>query len=305
MSGDKKIVRAKEKDRPGSTRGGAPVWEATPEARKRALIFRIVAGALWLIAIGVELYLIFGVLMKDNSDGFPMTRLIVLLVVMGVLSVVGSLLWKRANHMDPASEKDKVRFFVQNQLGAFVAVVAFLPLVVLILLNDDMDKNQKTIAGGIAGVILVVATLVGIDFDSASVERYTIEAQWDRQRVIAMTGEDEVFWVDTGRVFHLCAEVSPLQKTSTATEIKAGTVQAAIDGGMERLTKQIQMEINQCGLDQPDPKYLENDPPADFTEILESGSAEDEESGDDDREVEDDGTDADEPAEELELEDAN
>lgn len=295
MSGEKKVVRAQEKKRPGSS-GGAPVWEATAEAKKQALIFRIIAGVLWLIAIGVELYLIFGVLMNDHGDdGFPMVKLIVLLIVMGILSIVGSILWKQANRKDPASEKDKVRFFVQNQLGAFIAVIAFLPLVVLILTNDEMDKNQKAIAGGIAGVILVLATIVGIDFDPASVERYTVEAQWDQQRVIAMTGQDEVFWVDTGKVFHLCADVSPLQKTSPATEIKAGTVQAAVDAGMERLTKQISMEINQCGLDQPDPKYLEADPPADFSEVLTSGD------GDADADDGDDAEDGDEAEAEAET----
>lgn len=273
----KKVVRAQPKERTGAKdtstdRPGAPTWEATDESKKQALIFRIIAGVLWLIAIGIEVYLIFGVLAKDHGDdGFPMVKLIVLLVIMGILSIVGSVLWKKANHMDPASEKDKIRFFVQNQLGAFIAVIAFLPLVILVLTNDEMDKNQKAVAGGIAGVLLVVATLVGIDFNPASVEKYTIEAQWDQQRVIAITGEDEVYWVKTGKVFHLCPEVSPLEN-STADEIIEGTVQDAVDGGMERLTKQLRMEINQCGLPEPDPKYLESEPPASFKEILPGGS---------------------------------
>lgn len=276
----KKVVRAQSKERSASGdrddtgRAPAPTWEATEDAKKQALIHRIVAGVLWLIAIGVEIYLIFGVLARDHGDdGFPMVTLIVLLVVMGILSIAGSVIWKRANRMDPASEKDKVRFFVQNQLGAIVAVIAFLPLVVLVLTNDEMDKNQKTIAGGIAGVLLVVATLVGIDFDPASVEQYTIEAQWDQQRVIAITGTDEVYWVSTGKVFHLCPQVSPLEN-STADEILEGTVQDAVDGGMQRLTKQLRMEINQCGLPEPDPKYLEAEPPANLTEIL-SGDPDD------------------------------
>lgn len=273
----KKVVRAQPKDRSGSgastgRASGAPTWEATPEAKKQALILRIVAGVMWLMSIGVEVYLIFGVLAKDHGDdGFPMVTLIVALVIMGILSIVGSILWKRANHVDPASEKDKIRFFVQNQLGAVVAVVAFLPLVVLVITNDEMDKNQKAVAGGIAGVLLVIATLVGIDFNPASVERYTVETRWDQQRVIAITGEDKVYWVKTGKVFHLCPEVSPLEN-STAEEIIEGTVQDAVDSGMQRLTKQVQMEINQCGLPQPDPKYLQAEPPADLSDVLTGGS---------------------------------
>lgn len=273
----KKVVRAQTSS-PKSTGGaaedgGQPVWRATPEAKSRALRLRVIAGILWAVAIGLEMFAIFGLLNSNNrarialrfgwdagDEGFPgwaLTALIVLFVVIGILAVIGSLLWKRANDLDPASKKDTVRFFVQNQLGAIITLVAFLPLIVLVLANKDMDQKQKTIAGAVGGVIAVVAVLLGVDWNPPSVEQKTIEAQWDQQRVIAMTGADEVFWVPGGSVYHLCAEVSPLQVGSTSEEIMVGTVQDAIDSGMSRLTKQVQMEINQCGLPQPDDVYLE------------------------------------------------
>lgn len=39
-----------------------------------------------------------------------LTWLIVALVSILILSIVGSVLWKKANRLDPASEKDKVKF---------------------------------------------------------------------------------------------------------------------------------------------------------------------------------------------------
>lgn len=264
----KKVVRAESKPRaqrsggPDGGGGDAPVWRATPEAKKKARTFRIVAAVAWVIAIALEV-----VAIVKWLDGDHFGLLIGALVVIAIFAIGGSLLWKKANDLDPASRKDPIRFFVQNQLGAIISVIAFLPLIVLILLNKDMDKQQKAIAGGIGAVLLVVAVLLGADFSPESVEKKTAEAQWDQQRVIALTGQDEVYWVDTGSVYHLCAEVSALQVTSTADEIKVGTVQDAIDGGMGRLTKQVQQEINQCGLPQPDDRYLANDPPADLDEL--------------------------------------
>ncbi|MDO5494938.1 MAG: hypothetical protein Q4G64_04420 [bacterium] len=288
----KKVVRAPSKSgassKPRGTSSGAggsaaPEWRVTPENKTKATRLRIFAGISWAVAIALEIFAIFFLLNSDRrarlglrfgwdpgDTGFPgwaLTMLIVLFVVIGILAVLGSFLWKRANDLDPASKKDTVRFFVQNQLGAIITLIAFLPLIALVLANKDMDQKQKTIAGVVGGAVAVAAVLLGVDWNPPSIEQKTIEAQWDQQRVIAMTGADEVFWVPGGSVYHLCAEVSPLQQTSTSEEIFAGTVQDAIDGGMERLTKQVQMEINQCGLPQPDDMYLEWEPPANFEDL--------------------------------------
>jgi len=293
----KKVVRAASKSganaatsgantaRSRSAEGGstAPEWRVTPENKKKATTRRIIAGVLWAIAILLEIFAIFFLLNSDRrarlglrfgwdpgDTGFPgwaLTMLIVLFVVIGILAIAGSFLWKSANDLDPASKKDTVRFFVQNQLGAIITLVAFLPLIVLVFMNKDMDQKQKTIAGAVGVVAVLVAGLLGVDWNPPSVEQKTIEAQWDQQRVIAITGEDLVYWVPGGSVYHLCADVSPLQTTSTSEEILAGSVQEAIDHGMSRLTKQVQMEINQCGLPQPDDMYLDWEPPANFEDL--------------------------------------
>ncbi len=275
-------------------------WKATPEAKSKALGKRILAGVLWLIAIALQAFAIFGLLnqpartsianrfgwstgVTQDAAGQPVAAfpgwafwtIIGILAVNLTLCLIAGALWKTANRLDPASEKDKFRFFVQNQLGAIIPIIAFLPLIILIFMNKDMDGKQKGWAGGIGIVALLIAAIFGVDLNPPSVEQYTAEQNWDLTRVIAITGEDQVFWVETGSVYHLCAEVSPLQN-STQTEILSGTVaEATADttGGMERLTRQVQMEINQCNaaghnFSLPSERYLEHTPPADFVEDL-------------------------------------
>ena len=92
-------------------------------------------------------------LRQHKFDHGNLPLLIGLLVVIAVFAIAGSLMWKAANKHDPASKAEPVKFFVQNQLGAIITVLAFLPLIVLIFMDKDMDPKNKKIAGGI-GVVL-------------------------------------------------------------------------------------------------------------------------------------------------------
>jgi len=134
---------------------------------------------------------------------------------------------------------------VQNQLGAIVTVIAFLPLIVLIFLNKELDGKEKAIAGGAGIVVLLVASVLGASFDSPSTEQYTAETQ----QVIELTGQDLVFWTKDGNVFHLCEEASAVNLESEDNQIYSGTVADAHADGKDRLTKQIDQEVRQCGLD--------------------------------------------------------
>lgn len=245
-------------------------WKPTPEAKTKATRFRWIAGALWLLAIVGEAVGIFWVLrqrvfvgedgtfVRDPDTGlleeqgvtaqFPQwafIALIVLLVVIAALSITGSLLWKKANRLDPAPKSDTARFFVQNQLGAIIAVVAFLPLIILVFLNKDMDKGQKTTAGIVGIVLAAIAVFIGIDFDPPSVEQYTA----DQSAVIQLLGQDEVVWVDGGAVYHVCDEVPAIQ---TGSEIRTGTTAEAVEAGKIRLTLQFGSELRACGLPVPE-----------------------------------------------------
>ncbi|MFT4260437.1 hypothetical protein [Microbacterium sp.] len=245
-------------------------WKPTPEAKKKATTFRWIAAILWAVAIIAEGVAIFwllrqreyvgedGQLVRDPDTGllseagvtahFPQwafIALLVALVVIAALSITGSLLWKKANRLDPARKADKLRFFVQNQLGAIVAIVAFVPLVILVFLNKDMDKGQKTTAGIVGIVLAATAAIVGVDFNPSSVEEYTA----DQSTVIQLLGKDEVVWVDGGKVYHVCEKVSDVQ---TGSGIRTGTTAEAIEAGKSRLTLEFASELNKCGLAVPE-----------------------------------------------------
>ena len=96
-----------------------------------------------------------------------------MLVGIAVFAIAGSLMWKAANRQDPARQSDTAKFFFQNQLGAIITVIAFLPLIVLIFMDKDMDPKNKKIAGGVGAALAVVATLFGVSYNPPSVEQYT------------------------------------------------------------------------------------------------------------------------------------
>lgn len=219
----------------------APTWQPTPEAAAKATQLRIVSWIVWVVAIAVEAFAIFWVL---KQVPVKMWLLIVLIVVTGVLSVIGSLCWKQANRLSPASRKDPVRFFVQNQLGAIVAVIAFLPLIILIFTNKNMDGKQKALAGGIGIVVLLAAGALGVSWDSPSQEQYSTESNIVKQ----LTGEDTVYWTKSGSVFHVCEAVPDVNKASKDGTIYHGTVAAAHEAGKSRLTSRWESEATKhCG----------------------------------------------------------
>lgn len=250
--------------------GAGRTWSPTTESKRSATTLRWIAAALWTIAIAAEAVGIFWLLRQReftgsegglvrNPDtglledqhttahfpGWAFVTLIVLLVAIAALSITGSILWKKANRLDPARKSDTVRFFVQNQLGAIIAVIAFLPLIILIFLNKDMDKGQKATAGVIGVVLAVAAVALGIDYNPPSVEQYTA----DQSTVIQLLGQDEVVWVDGGKVYHVCDEVSDIQ---TGSEKRTGTTAEAVEEGKIRLTLKFASELRTCGLAVPE-----------------------------------------------------
>ena len=248
---NKKVVRVESAPDAAMKSGKDSAWKPTAESKSRAVKFRIIAVVLWVLAIGTEAFAIFWVLKQVPFETFHLILLIGLLVVIGALAVSGSMLWKKANRLDPASNKDKFRFFVQNQLGLIISIIAFLPLIILIFLNKDMDGKQKGIAGGIAIVLLVAVGLLSADMNPVSSEDY----KTDREAVMFLTGADQVTWTKSGGVYHLCRDASAVNKESKDGQIFVGTTQDAVAAGKSRLTKQLSQEVKECGID---PKLLED-----------------------------------------------
>jgi uncharacterized membrane protein len=273
-------------EKPASEVDITKAWQATQDQKGSAKSLRIYAALSWLVAIGTE---IFGIVMlrqhKFDSGNLPL--LIGILVVIAVFAIAGSIMWKKANRHDPASRADGFRFFVQNQLGAIITMIAFLPLLALILMDKDMDPKNKKIAGGIGAVLAIGATLVGVDFKPPSVEQYTedmnqcasqiksgqpttacspaVAAQAqdiarDSAAVADATkteanpaGQDVVYWIapEDGAKKSSTPHVFHLCKdvsTLRGKVVNQGSVTEAYAENATRITLQIPMEQGQCGI---------------------------------------------------------
>lgn len=192
-------------------------WKPTDEAKGKATQLRLFAGLLWLLAIVAQVFAIRMVLSDPNENLYWIIGLIVLDLI---LVLVGSGLWKKAGRLDPPSEKNKFLFILQSQLGVVAAVVAFLPLVIFILTSKKMDGKNKAILGSIAGVALLIAGIGSADFNRPSVEQYTEETNM----VEALTGENKVYWTESGGKYHLYADC---QHIKNRDKIYEGTVAEA------------------------------------------------------------------------------
>jgi len=260
-------------------------WRATQGQKSAATRLRIFAVIAWVIAIGGEVAGIV-LLYRHTFDHGHLALLIGLLVGIAIFAIAGSLMWKAANKHDPASRSEPFKFFLQNQLGAIVTVIAFLPLLVLIFMDKDMDPKNKKIAGGAGVVLAVIATLVGVSYNPPSVEQYTkdmnscaaqIKANQpttacspevaqqakdiarDSQTVAEATkdpqhpaGQDVVYWIapENGAQKATTPHVFHICNAVSPLRGKAvnhGSVTQAYSENATRITKQIAMEQKQCG----------------------------------------------------------
>jgi len=254
MATNKKIVSAGPDTTPAKGSSSGQGFTPTPEAKKQAFTYRLIAVVLWVVAIAAEAFTIFWLLKHTELNNF-LVWLIAAIVVIGIFALVGSMLWKKSNRFDPASKKDTVRFFIQNQLGAIVTIVAFLPLIILIFLNKDMDKKQKTIAGVIGVIAMLIVGAASIDYSPVSTEQIDDQSA----TVIAYTGQDLVYWVKGGSVYHLCAEypvgttIPPLARGDADTNpVISGTVAQAVAAGKDRLSM---YGYTECGLTEGEPQF--------------------------------------------------
>jgi len=218
MKTTKKITRV-EDDSPitTSSENQTKSFIPTPESKGKAKQLRLFAILVWILAIAAEVW---GIIMLRDVP-VNMTGLIILIIAALIFAVAGSLMWKKANRLDPASEKDKFRFFVQNQLGLIISIIAFLPLIILIFTNKNLSGKQKGIVGSIAVVAFAIAGIVGIDFNPPSVEQY--EKQTQEVKSLTTDGADHVYWTKFGKSYHIYSDCSHINSDRT-TEIFEGTV---------------------------------------------------------------------------------
>ncbi len=199
----------------------------TPENRKKAVKFRWGAAILWLLAIGAE---VLTILVFNKTIYIPGNILTYILIGLGIdlaLVIAGSLLWKKSNRLDPASEKNKVKFFLWNNMGLLAAIVCFVPLIILLLKEKDLDPKVKKIASIVAIIVAVIASAVSIDWTPVSAEDLA-QAQSDAE---AYTIDGNVFWTQFGKCYHLNEDCGSLKNSA---KLYKGTVDQAFEANREK-----------------------------------------------------------------------
>ncbi len=204
----------------------------TAEEKSKATTLRIVAFILWAVAIACE---VIAILLINEKIKLPFFSthddvrialwipLAIFVVIDLACCIIAGFLWKKSNRLAPFKKNNnKFLFYVLSQLGSIMAVICFLPLIILILTNKNLDKKTKTFGTVLAAVALVIAFLLGWDFNPISQEEKAAAMQ---------TITDDVYWSQYGRKYHLYDDC----QTIRSSDLLTGSVQDAIDNGRESL----------------------------------------------------------------------
>ena len=227
---EKKLVAASEssatkKKETITTPSGYTAKAAKPVGNAGGL--RIGAVILWIVAIVFEVLAILHIRKIFVYNDKPNLILLIGFIVADLICVIiGSSLWKKANHIAPASEANKAKFWLWNNMGVIVACFAFIPIIILMLMNKDLDKKTKTIATIAAIIALLIGGVASYDFNPVS----------DEQKNAAENALSDtvVYWSPYGRVYHIDDDCSALDRSE---ELTYGTVEQAIEAGRTRLCK--------------------------------------------------------------------
>ena len=187
--------------------------------------YRAGAIVLWILAIACEILAIlaltknFTIHFTTNGNTNMLILLIGFIVLDFIFAVVAAQLWKKANRIKPMSEKNKFLFYLWNELGVIMACICFIPLIILLLKNDKLDKKTKTIVTIIAAVALLIAGVASADFNPVSAEQKA-EAE--------STITDDVYWTTFGHKYHMDLDCQAIVNSNTVYQ---GTVTEAIESG--------------------------------------------------------------------------
>ena len=198
--------------------------EQTGDPHKRATCKRAWAIVCRVIAIAFEVIWILKLTEVINwFSGLDISTFLIICIVLDLIFVIiGSLLWKKANHIDPASEKNKTKFWLWNNLWTILSVIAFLPMIILIFTDKDLDKKSKWLVGGIAIVALAVAGLASYDWNPVSME-WLERAE---QEVLQVSPSGTVYWAEHSKKYHVDQDCPAFSRSETVYE---GTVRDAYE----------------------------------------------------------------------------
>ena len=208
-----------------TTPSGYTAKEAKPVGNAGGL--RAGAVILWVVAIVFEILAVLVLFGKINITFMPQLWQLIAFIVLDLICVIiGSQLWKKANHIKPASKQNALKFWLWNNMGVIVSCFAFVPIIILMLTNKDLDKKTKTIAVIAAVVALLIGGAASIDYNPVSQEELTAAE--------AALGDTVVYWSPFGKVYHTHDDCSALNVSESLTY---GTVDQAIAENRTRLCK--------------------------------------------------------------------
>ena len=222
MAKEKKYVKVESKEAEdnevyGKDRHGKIIKiEQTGDPHKRATTKRIWAIVCWIIAIAFE---VIGILKLTDVinwfSGLELSTFLIICIVLDLIFVIiGSLLWKKANHIDPASEENNTKFWLWNNLWVILSVIAFLPLIILVFTDKDLDKKSKKLIGGIAIVALVIAGFSSYDYNPVSSE----QLERAEKEVLQVSPSGTVYWATYSKKYHVDKDCPAFSNSETVYE---------------------------------------------------------------------------------------
>jgi hypothetical protein len=188
---------------------GETAVKAPAAAKGGAVKLRVLAVCSWVLAIAAEVVAILILNKYIYTGDSLLLSPIAALVVDLIFVIAGSQLWKKANRLEPASAKDKLKFWLWNNLGVIVSVIAFLPVILLLLSDKKMDKKSKKLVTLAAAAALLIAGAASYDWDPVSMEDAFPENAQE-----ASIGS-EVYWTRFGKKYHTNQDCPSLSRSET------------------------------------------------------------------------------------------
>jgi len=191
------------------------------EKNENAAGLRVGAVILWILALCSEVVaiLVFKEKLEIPVPFTPVVKLIAFLALDLIFLIIGSQLWKKANHKDPIKKKNnEFKWWLWNNMGVIVAAIAFIPFIVLTLSDKKADPKLKKIASIAAAIMLAIGALASYDWNPASAEQVH-EAE-------SVLEDYDIYWTSGGQRYHLDENCSSL---SHSTEVYKGTVNEAVE----------------------------------------------------------------------------
>ena len=236
----KKALETVEKEKAAKKTARASKEEILAATKKNARPYRILAFVFWFLALAAEVMAILVFAKKIDiptitttaESSYPVgwwITWIAFLVLDLIFLIIGSSCWKKGNHLDPASAKNKTRFWLHNNLGIFVAALCFIPFIIIALLDKNADKKAKTWAAVIAAVALALGVTTSIDYNPISQEEMLNNA----------ATYEKVYWLDKGEVFHAFDECQYVH----GKELNTGSGEEAVKAGKTRICKVCEKKI--------------------------------------------------------------